>query len=184
MWSASSETTSAETGPLTSSQMWRRISSGSPSSLASRDGLVVAPESTPHWAISSTSETEPVSMKSLMASRLRGLSFEVFQPAIDLGADPPLLPAELRAHHLGDPLRDLPPPDLGRCEKAQARAPQHDVGERAGLLDAGGDDDLGEQIRATGRDRLRQLGTFAGEGQHVARGVAVAEGELVARLVA
>src|SRR5688500_5161137 len=97
MWAASSETTSAETGPLTSSQMWRRISSGSPSSLASRDGLVVAPESTPHWAISSTSETEPVSMKSLMAPRLRdrALSGDVLQPCVDLGVDPALLPAEL-----------------------------------------------------------------------------------------
>src|SRR5687767_14621122 len=50
--------------------MRRMASPGSPSSLASSEGLVVAPESTPHAAISSTSLTEPVSMKSLMGSRL------------------------------------------------------------------------------------------------------------------
>ena len=58
------ETTSTEVGPSTSSQIRRTISPGSPSSLASRVGLVVAPERTPHSATSSTSDTAPVSMNS------------------------------------------------------------------------------------------------------------------------
>ena len=63
---ALSETTSAEVGPSTSSQMRRMLSPGSPSSLARSDGLVVAPESTPQPAISSTSATDPVSMNSFI----------------------------------------------------------------------------------------------------------------------
>ena len=66
MPSASLETTSALTGPDTRSQIRRMMSPGSPSSLARRLGLVVAPDRTPHAAISSTSATDPVSMKSLM----------------------------------------------------------------------------------------------------------------------
>src|SRR3954447_14842431 len=67
---ASRETTSAETGPWMSSQIWRIASPGPASSLARSEGLVVAPARTPHAAISSTSRTEPVSMKSLMPVRL------------------------------------------------------------------------------------------------------------------
>ena len=63
--SGSAETTSAETGPPTRSQIRRMISPGSPSSLASSEGLVVAPARIPQAAISSTSATLPVSMKSL-----------------------------------------------------------------------------------------------------------------------
>src|SRR3954468_2745483 len=66
MPAASSDTTSADVGPSTRSQIRRMMSPGSPSALASSDGLVVAPERTPHAAISSTSATSPVSMKSLM----------------------------------------------------------------------------------------------------------------------
>src|SRR4051812_10407324 len=71
IWSGSAETTSAETGPLTSSQMRTIASPGSPSSFASRLGLVVAPERTPQAATSSTSATDPVSMKSLMQKPFR-----------------------------------------------------------------------------------------------------------------
>ena len=48
--------------------MRRMISPGSPSSFASSEGLVVAPERMPQAAISSTSATDPVSMKSFMSS--------------------------------------------------------------------------------------------------------------------
>ena len=66
MPAASSETTSALTGPPTMSQMRRTISPGSPSSFASSEGFVVAPDRMPQAAISSTSATDPVSMKNLM----------------------------------------------------------------------------------------------------------------------
>ena len=64
---ASSETTSALTGPPTRSQIRRTMSPGSPFSLASSEGFVVAPERIPQAAISSTSATDPVSMKNLIA---------------------------------------------------------------------------------------------------------------------
>src|SRR4051794_20046670 len=64
---ASRETTSAETSPSMSSQMRTIASPGSPSSFASSEGFVVAPERTPHAAISSTSATDPVSINSLIA---------------------------------------------------------------------------------------------------------------------
>src|SRR4051812_23488079 len=66
MPAASAETTSADVGPSTRSQMRRMMSPGSPSSLARSVGLVVAPERTLQAAISSTSATDPVSMKSSM----------------------------------------------------------------------------------------------------------------------
>src|SRR3954452_11651402 len=46
------------------------ISPGSPCSLASSVGFVVAPDSTPQAAISSTSATDPVSMNSFTSSLL------------------------------------------------------------------------------------------------------------------
>ena len=89
---ASSETTSADTGPPTSSQMRRMMSPGSPSSLASSDGFVVAPERTPQAAISSTSATDPVSMKSLMCPRTlpggRGSTSAPRRRAIEAAAAP------------------------------------------------------------------------------------------------
>src|SRR3954454_22307236 len=83
---ASAETTSAEVGPSTSSQMRRMLSPGSPSALASSDGLVVAPESTPQAASSSTSATSPVSMKSVMQLTLPVLpdQFERIDAGIDI----------------------------------------------------------------------------------------------------
>src|SRR4051812_32787002 len=79
---ALSDTTSAEVGPSTSSQMRLIASPGSPSSLASSDGFVVAPESTPQAAISSTSATEPVSMKNLMAMTLLLACRDPLQPLV------------------------------------------------------------------------------------------------------
>src|SRR4051794_25594536 len=67
---ASRDTTSADTSPSMSSQIRLIASPGSPSSFASSEGFVVAPESTPQAASSSTSATEPVSMKNLMAMTL------------------------------------------------------------------------------------------------------------------
>jgi hypothetical protein len=71
MPAASVDTTSAETGPFTSSQIRRMLSPGSASSLARRLGFVVAPDRTPQAAISSTSATEPVSMKNRMFASWR-----------------------------------------------------------------------------------------------------------------
>src|SRR4029079_8619420 len=79
---ASRETTSADTSPSTRSQIRLIASPGSLSSLASREGFVVAPESTPHAAISSTSATEPVSMKSLMKLRLLRRGPDPLEPLV------------------------------------------------------------------------------------------------------
>src|SRR3954466_5196992 len=82
MPAASAETTSADVGPSTRSQIRRMMSPGSPSSLARSDGFVVAPESTPQAAISSTSATEPVSMKNLMAMTLLLACRDPLQPLV------------------------------------------------------------------------------------------------------
>src|SRR5204863_4712779 len=78
----SRDTTSADTSPSTSSQIRLIASPGSLSSLASSDGFVVAPESTPQAAISSTSATEPVSMKNLMAMTLLLACRDPLQPLV------------------------------------------------------------------------------------------------------
>src|SRR5439155_15431636 len=78
----SRETTSADTSPSTSSQIRLIASPGSLSSFASSEGFVVAPDRMPHAAISSTSATEPVSMKSLMKLRLLLAWPEPFEPLV------------------------------------------------------------------------------------------------------
>src|SRR5262245_19474363 len=100
---ASSETTSALTGPRTSSQMRLMMSPGSPSSFASNDGFVVAPERMPHAAISSTSDTDPVSMKNLIPPPWVG-SLEVV--SVDVVLRPDRLQHDLRHPREGrfDPL--------------------------------------------------------------------------------
>src|SRR5712691_13156431 len=66
MPSASVATTSAEMGPFTVSQIWTRISSGSPLSLESSVGLVVTPSITPSAAASRMSFRLAVSRKIFM----------------------------------------------------------------------------------------------------------------------
>src|SRR2546426_10892632 len=66
--SASVATTSAEMGPFTVSQIWTRISSGSPLSLESRVGLVVTPSMTPSAAASRISFKLAVSRKIFMSA--------------------------------------------------------------------------------------------------------------------
>src|SRR5712691_1452335 len=68
MPSASVATTSAEMGPFTVSQIWTRISSGSPPSLESRVGLVVTPSITPSAAASRISFKLAVSRKIFMSA--------------------------------------------------------------------------------------------------------------------
>src|SRR4051812_13903269 len=104
---ASRETTSADTSPSTSSQIRLMASPGSLSSLASREGFVVAPDSTPHVAISSTSATEPVSMKSLMEFRLLLRGPDPFQALV--------FPIELRH-------RALPAQHPADCEEVRGIA--------------------------------------------------------------
>src|SRR3954451_8047775 len=153
----SCETTSAETGPRTSSQIRWMISPGSPSSLASSEGLVVAPERMPQEAISSTSATEPVSMKSLISRRLAG-PVDAFlgsrrRPGIRLGLDPVLRPAELLSHRLRHRPHRVRGPKLPRGQQAEAGAPQEHVGDRAGLLQPRRDRRLGEQVGTAFDDR-------------------------------
>ena len=64
---------------------------------------------------------------------------------------------------------------LRRGEQAEAGAAQEHVGDRARLLEPRRDRRLGEQVGLAGDDRRRELGALAGEPQHVARGVPVAE---------
>src|SRR5207245_2558360 len=66
--SASVATTSAEIGPFTVSQIWTRISSGSPPSFESRVGLVVTPSITPSAAASRISFRLAVSRKIFMSA--------------------------------------------------------------------------------------------------------------------
>ena len=115
-----------------------------------------------------------------VARRVDPLGRRVGDPALGLGRDPLLVPAELGADRLGDRRDRLGAAQLRRGEHAEPGAAQQHVGDRARLLEPGRDRRLGEQVGLSGDDRRRQLGALAGEPQHVAGRVAVAEGELLA----
>ena len=79
---------------------------------------------------------------------------------LDLARAARCVPAELLAHHAPRRARSR---RAGRQQAArrgqpEPRAAQQHVADRAGLLAAGGVDDLGQQVGAAGDDRLGQLG--------------------------
>ena len=67
--------------------------------------------------------------------------------------------------------------EVGSREQAEAGAAQQHVGDRAGLLETGGDGRLGSEVGEARDDRPRELRSLAGQAQHVAGGVPVAKGE-------
>ena len=79
------------------------------------------------------------------------------RPTPQARRDRVLVPAELRRERVRDAPRGLAArADLAAGEQPQPRAPQQDVAERARLLAARRVDDLGEQVRQLGDDRLRR----------------------------
>src|SRR4051794_25560862 len=130
MPAVSAETTSADVGPSTSSQIRLMLSPGSASSLASSEGLVVAPERMPQAAISSTSATDPESMKSLMPSTLP-LSPDPLQRVVvgvhgwHLGVPPQHVPDGERVGHVGHVVHAQDRrPGVGRPQRGGHRGAQ------------------------------------------------------------
>ncbi len=101
-------------------------------------------------------------------------------------ADARVVPAELAAERGGHRPRALGVrrAQRPRVEQPEPGAAQQHVGDRAGLLVASREHRLGQQVRLAGHDRAAQVRALLGEGEQLARGVAVAVGEQrVARVV-